>query len=318
MREKRAAVDADRAFLTARRGRWEHAACPACGGDSPVPFGEKLGFRYDGCGVCGTVYTNPRPSASLLGEFYAGSENYRVWNERVFPATEEARRASIFAPRAARLLSLLESAGVVVRSALDVGAAFGTFGVELRARGVARVAALEPTPGLAQTCRDRGLETIESALEDAEASGDFDLVTAFEVIEHVHDPAAFVRAATRWLAPNGVLALSCPSVEGVESLFLGAEASCFDHEHLNYFHPGSLARLLERCGLRVLETLTPGHLDVDLLRRAVADGRLDLASHPFLRHVLSEAREGVARSYQLFLAENLMSSHLWVVARRAS
>jgi 2-polyprenyl-3-methyl-5-hydroxy-6-metoxy-1,4-benzoquinol methylase len=317
MRAKDDAIEADRRFLLDRRDRWEPCACPACGADEPAPFGEKRGFRYSRCSRCATAYTNPRPSASLLAEFYERSENYRVWNETIFPATEDARRDGIFAPRAERLSTILDSAGIARDAAIDVGAAFGTFAAELRDRaGFARVVALEPTPDLARTCRQRGFETIQRPLEALAPTPEFDLVTAFEVIEHVHAPRRFVEGCANLLRPGGALALSCPSVSGIEPALLGADASCFDHEHLSYFTPESLGALVERCGLDVVETLTPGRLDVDLVRRAAREGRLDLTNEPFLSRVLIEAPERFAAPFQEFLAENLMSSHLWIVARK--
>jgi len=316
MRDKQAAVDADRAFLLERRDQWTAVPCPACDENDPLPFGEKNGFAYDRCARCAAVYTNPRPTESLLAQFYAQSENYRLWNEILFPATEDARRERIFAPRAERLSAILRSAGVTRNAAIDVGAAFGTFAAQLRDRaGFRRVVALEPTPALAQTCRDRGFETIESPLESLTASPEFDLVTAFEVIEHVHSPRRFIEACRAMLTPAGALALSCPSAAGVETRLLGVHASCFDHEHLNYFTPESLAALVRRCGLEIIEVQTPGQLDVDLLARAAREGRLRLENEPFLRRILLDAADADRLDFQRFLADRLLSSHLWLVAR---
>jgi 2-polyprenyl-3-methyl-5-hydroxy-6-metoxy-1,4-benzoquinol methylase len=316
MRDKQAAIDADRAFLLDRRDQWRPAPCPACDADDPIPFGEKNGFAYDRCARCATVYTNPRPTETLLAEFYAQSENYRLWNEVVFPATEDARRERIFAPRAERLSRILDDASVARDAAIDVGAAFGTFAAELRERaGFRRVVALEPTPALAQTCRDRGFETIESPLETLTPAPEFDLVTAFEVIEHVHSPRRFIESCRNLLNPAGALALSCPSAAGIETRLLGARASCFDHEHLNYFTPESLAALVRRCGLEIIEIQTPGQLDVDLIARAAREERLDLTNEPFLRRILLEASDAERGEFQRFLAGRLLSSHLWLVAR---
>ena len=52
-----------------------------------------------------------------------------------------------------------------------------------------RVVAVEPTPDLAKTCRAKGLEVIESRIEDAKGLGVVDVIASFEVIEHLFDPS---------------------------------------------------------------------------------------------------------------------------------
>ena len=112
--------------------------CPACRADAPAAVGEKEGFAYQRCTSCDTVYTNPRPSAPLLAEFYAQSRNYAYWNEHVFPATEERRRERIFKPRAERTREILHGAGLAPETFVEIGAAFGTYCQEIRRLGLAR------------------------------------------------------------------------------------------------------------------------------------------------------------------------------------
>ncbi|MEM1331312.1 MAG: class I SAM-dependent methyltransferase [Planctomycetota bacterium] len=319
MRDKEAALESDVRYLLERRDQWVEAGCPSCGGRHRVLFGRKNGFSYQRCTACETVFTSPRPSPKLLDAFYAQSANYAYWNEHVFPATESTRRSRIFRPRAERLKAMLGDLGKQPGTLLDVGAAFGTFCLEAMDTGLAAEAiALEPTPGLAETCRRRALRVIESPLEHVRDERVADIVTAFEVIEHVFDPEGFVRACARQLRPGGLLVLSCPNVKGFAIDELGVASGSFDHEHLNYFHAASLRALVNRCGLQTLETLTPGELDVDIVRKAALSGDLDLAEQPMIRGVLLEDDEPRRAAFQRFLAERGMSSHLWLVAEKTS
>lgn len=324
MADKQACIEHDVAFLLDRREDWVAAACPACSSSDSSLFGSKRGFEYQRCSACRTVYTSPRPDASLLESFYTTSQNYAYWNQHIFPATEIARRERIFRPRAQRLSALCRqhlpslSSGSSRADAtfLEIGAGFGTFCDEVRATGLfSRVIAVEPTPGLASTCRSRGIETIESVVEHLTLDIKVDVVAAFEVIEHLFDPASFIRTSAALLKPGGLLLLSCPNVLGFAISSLGVASGSFDHEHLNYFHPRSLSHLAERCGLDVLETLTPGELDADIVRRHALDGSLDLSGSPFLREVLIDRWDELGGPFQTFLAQNSLSSHLWLVAR---
>src|SRR5439155_26773943 len=109
-----------------------------------------------------------------------------------------------------------------------------------------------------------------------------EVVAAFEVIEHLFSPHDFLTACRDRLAPGGLVVLTCPNVRGFDVSVLGPVSDTVDVEHLNYFHPDSLCRLLERCGLTPLEALTPGELDAELVRKKALAGQFDLSGQPFL------------------------------------
>jgi SAM-dependent methyltransferase/ribosomal protein S27E len=318
MERKRGALEADKRFLRERRERFVRVPCVACGREQLEPAWEKEGFAYERCPDCATVQTNPRPPLDVLHEFYAASENYAFWNEHIFPASEDARRERIFRPRVAQVLNLCRAHGVAGGALLEVGAGFGTFCEVVRESGAfERVVALEPSPDLAATIAGRGIEVVAAPFErHGLEAGSVDVVAAFEVIEHLFSPEAFVRTAAELLRPGGLAIVSCPNIHGFDTLALGRDANAVDHEHLNYFNPTSLALLFERCGFVVEEVLTPGRLDVELVRTAIAAGTLD--PPPLLRHLLCDRGDELAEPLQDFLAEHGLSSHLWVVARAAA
>lgn len=309
---------ADIQWLQERLADFVHVACPACAADAPVHAFEKWSFSYVRCGACETLYMSPRPSPATLDEFYARSENYAYWNAHIFPASEDVRREKIFRPRAAAVASFCERYGTQTRTLLEVGAGFGTFCEEIRGLGrFQRIIAVEPTPDLAASCRRRGLEVLEEPVERVNLpAGQVDVITSFETIEHLFSPESFVRRCADLLAPGGLLVLTCPNSKGFDIVVLGEQSTAVDNEHLNYFHPRSLAALVERCGLEVVDVLTPGKLDVELVRTQVVDGAFDLDGQPFLWQVLIEEWPAGADAFQSFLADNRLSSHLWLVARK--
>jgi hypothetical protein len=89
-----------------------------------------------------------------------------------------------------------------------------------------------------------------------------------------------------------------------------------DPAHLNYFNPVSLTWLFERCSFEVVELLTPGRLDAEIVRKRTMAGMYDLSTQPFLRQILVDEWERVGQAFQKFLADNLLSSHMWIVGRR--
>ncbi|HWI06567.1 MAG TPA: class I SAM-dependent methyltransferase [Solirubrobacteraceae bacterium] len=309
---------ADVAWLLCRRDRFVEVACPACGADTSELAWSKYQLSYERCLTCETVYVNPRPEPELLREYYATSQNYEYWNRVIFPASEAARRDRIFRPRAERLAKLVGRHGVRTGTLVDVGAGFGTFAEEVARLGIfERVIALEPEPHLAETCRSKGLEVVEVSIEDEDIGLDeVDVITSFEVIEHLFSPRTFTERCRSLLSPGGLCLLTCPNVKGFDIVVLGEQANAVDVEHLNYMHPASLARMLAESGLEVLESQTPGRLDAELVRKKVLAGEFDLTGQPFLRQVLIDEWESAGAAFQDYLSANGLSSNMWLLARR--
>jgi 2-polyprenyl-3-methyl-5-hydroxy-6-metoxy-1,4-benzoquinol methylase len=308
----------DVARLKRRHREFVHVACPACGEDDGRSGLRKYGLTYQVCGRCETMYVNPRPTPSILEWYYATSENYAYWNSHIFPQSEDARRAKIFRPRAERLIALCKTFRVRTHTLLEVGAGYGTFCEEAKKlRLFKRVIAVEPTPSLAETCRLKGIEVVEKPIEQVRFKpGAVNVVAAFEVIEHLFSPRDFVRACAAVVAPGGLLVLSCPNVKGFDLMQLKERSDTVDVEHLNYFHPVSLRRLVSESGFEVLQILTPGMLDAELVRKKALAGEYSLKPSAFLRRVLLEDWDRLGASFQEFLAGNNLSSHMWLVARK--
>lgn len=300
------------------RDSFVQVPCPACGSKRFLKRFEKNSIDYVECLECETLYISPRPTPEMLERFYATSENYAYWSKHVFPASEEARRQKIFRPRAERVADICRRYDIPTDTLLDVGAGFGTFCEEIqRIRLFRKVIAVEPAPDLAETCRRKGLAVIEKPIEkvclEEEA---VDVVVSFEVIEHLFAPRVFVQNCASALKPGGLFVITCPNVKGFDLVVLQSLSDTVDAEHLNYFHPASFSHLLDQHGFEVLEALTPGQLDAELVRKKALEGAFDLSSQPFLRQVLIDEWARVGDAFQQFLAANGLSSHMWLVARR--
>jgi SAM-dependent methyltransferase len=318
MRESKRLHAQDLQWLLARQHKFVQVACPACQGDAPVPLWEKDGFEYVRCSACRTGYLNPRPTAALLDEYYRTAENYNFWEKQVFPASEGPRRDQIAVPRVKRVVDLCRARGMQGGLLIEVGAGYGTFCAEAARTGqFSRVIAIEPTPSMAQACRNRGLEVLEQPIEQVSLNRELaDVVVSFEVIEHLFSPRDFLLSCARLLKPGGVMALTCPSVDGFDVVTLGAVSQVVDPEHLNYFHPASLSLLYQRCGFEVVQLSTPGRLDAEIVRKRTLAGLYDLSAQPFLEQMLLRDWDRVGGAFQAFLADNSLSSHMWIAGRK--
>jgi SAM-dependent methyltransferase len=307
------AQDAHRCFNQVTR---DPVACVACGESCPEPQFEKNGFAYACCAACGTLYQTPRPPVAAFEAFYRESESSRYWADVFSPAVAEVRREKIFRPRVERLATLCEEKRIAVRRLIDVGAGYGIFLDEWRHRfpqveGVA----VEPGAALAVACRSRGFEVVEDIVENVRGhDGSADLLTCFEVLEHVYDPLEFVHVLKRLVRPGGYVFVSTLGIDGFDLQMLWERSTQISPpHHINFLSLRGFARLFERAGLVDISITTPGQLDVDIVRNyAKRDPQL-LASHRFLRHVLAD--DARSATFQQFLAAQQLSSHTWVIGR---
>jgi 2-polyprenyl-3-methyl-5-hydroxy-6-metoxy-1,4-benzoquinol methylase len=255
-----------------------------------------------------------------LNEFYERSENYKYWAEHIYPRSSQARRERLFRPRATFAAEIAGRSGIRNGRLLEVGAGYGWFCEEAAATGAfGRIIGMEPTPHLANVCRQRGIEVVESPYEAYAPKEGFDFVASFEVIEHLHDPGKFVAWCARILNPGGILLLTCPNIAGFETTCLGSASGTIDHQHINLFSPRSIEELLRRHGFGTIEIDTPGELDVEIVREALQNSAVTSDQvGAFVARLLIEGSVDTRQSFQAFLKSSGNSSHMRIVARRPS
>ncbi|MDX2212945.1 MAG: class I SAM-dependent methyltransferase [Oculatellaceae cyanobacterium bins.114] len=318
MKDQAARLAADIRRLLQHKHEFVIVNCPACDFAQSHKIYEKYEIQFVSCEVCETVYANPRPQPEHLDEYYRESENYAYWNQYIFPASEAARREKIFKPRVQKVLDICRRFDVPTHTLLEVGAGFGIFCEEIQKTGVfQQVIGVEPTPDLAQTCRDRGLTIIEKPIEQIHfGSEPINVIVNFEVIEHLFSPREFLVKCYELLSPGGIFIVTCPNVKGFDIVTLKEQSSAVDNEHLNLFNPNSLSQLLASCGFEVIEQQTPGRLDAELVRKKVLSGEFDISQQPFLKQVLIDEWETKGEAFQNFLSDNNLSSNMLLVARK--
>jgi len=148
------------------------------------------------------------------------------------------------------------------RSALDVGCGAGLL-TEPLARLGASVTGLDASAELIAAARNhataQGLAIDYRSGELSELEGQFDLITCMEVIEHVADPAAFVKTLAKLLASEGLLILSTPNATGWSKLLMITVAEGIGripkgtHDFGKFIAPDRMKVLLGDAGLKCLD-----------------------------------------------------------------
>lgn len=316
---KMTALQEDLKFLTSKKDTFVDVCCPACDDAEYQPVFNKYAFQFVQCKNCDTVFMTPRATPNLLEAFYRHSKLYEYWNKYIFPTSMESRREKIFKPRVARLIDICRRYNIPSDCIVEVGAGYGIFCDELmRTHYFKNVIAVEPNSDLANTCRSSGIEVLEETIENIEHEKyRANVVAAFEVVEHLFSPQAFINNCAKLLETDSIMILTCPNYKGFDIAPLAQISDSIDAEHINMFNPHSMELLLNRCGFKVLECTTPGELDAEILRTKVLNNEYSLDGQPFLRTVLIERWEELGQRFQKFLKENRLSSHMWIVAAPA-
>jgi SAM-dependent methyltransferase len=201
---------------------------------------EHMRLRLVDCSGCDLVYASPMPSPEALAHAY---------EEAAFDSAEEARYAArTYVQKMGDLLARLPDR----HGTLDIGTGEGAFLTELLRLGFDEVAGVEPSsaPIAAADPAVSGLIDHGVFRGDIRPPASLSLVTCFQTIEHVPDPAAMVREAAALLKPGGILALVCHNRRAPVNRALGLRSPIVDIEHMQLFSPQSLEELLERAGLR--------------------------------------------------------------------
>jgi SAM-dependent methyltransferase len=215
--------------------------CLLCHGRDRRRLFEKGGKTFLRCRGCGLEWLEPMPTPEEIGRYY-----------------EWAYREGIYAPYAEagdiRRLIAEHRLAVVAPLArpgrwLEVGCATGQF-LEAATRAGMQAEGLDVSPGAVARARERGLAARLARVEDFAPAAPYDTIAAFDVIEHLLDPRAFLDRLRGWLVPGGTLVLTLPDVGSLYPRLLMRRHWFYylPSDHLYYFNPRTITRLLGEHG----------------------------------------------------------------------
>ncbi|HBR17598.1 MAG TPA: hypothetical protein DD725_08345 [Deltaproteobacteria bacterium] len=216
--------------------------CPVCASTITPEFLERCdNFTINRCPDCDVIFSDPmtNPGAS----WYESSEMYAVgrfcnidngWHHKQF----------------------LDDAETYGKRLLDVGCGTGVFLKEANKKGY-EVCGLDFDKKNVKIAKARyGIENIYTATISGIArdfSGEsFDVITFFEVLEHLESPVSFINEIKAILAPGGYIALSLPNRERTLDFLGDAD---YPPNHLTKWDKECLSSFLERNGFEVVKCL---------------------------------------------------------------
>ena len=232
----------------------EHRSCGCCGEVAQLaPLFTKNGYEIVRCGVCGLQFVNNLPTPAELRTIY-GEEFFHVGRK----FSGHTAGVGLVNPR--RRVEAVRRLPAVGRGRwLDVGCATGDF-LACAASVVEKASGIELSAFAAEKARARGLDVTNGDFLQADVPpAVFDVISMWDYVEHVPDPAANLEKAFAVLKPGGYLALSTGDVDSVLARLTGR----FWHlmippRHLYFFSPVTIRRLLTTAGFELVEISRPG------------------------------------------------------------
>lgn len=237
------------------------STCPSCGGSSltdrgkipasPFFAGKRLdqplpGGHLVACNNCALQFKNPQLTKEYLNALYEAGEEEHWQHESGSRVDWE--------------ISYRWISGIGgVNTILDIGCFDGQFLSKLFA-DKARYG-IEIHPGASRKASERGIEMLGSDFDVLKGmTSRFDVVTAFDVIEHVHDPRNFLRSLLAVLRPGGHLILSTGNTQALSWRLMGSGYwYCTIPEHISFINPTWVQGMCKEFRVELVESLTFSH-----------------------------------------------------------
>jgi SAM-dependent methyltransferase len=229
-------------------------ACPAC----RETTAQSLLYRTNGCDIwqcvgCGLGRAEAKdfdPQAYYTGDYFSGhrSDGYSDYR-----AAEPVLRREF--ARSVEFVRGYSPAGRL----LDLGCAYGFFLKE--AERWFEVCGIELAEAAAEYCRGCGLNVLSGVADEANLAriGKVDVITLFDVIEHLPDARETLALCSRHINPGGIIVITTGDFASLPARLAGAKWRLMTPpQHLWFFTPESLGRLAASLGLSVAHCDHPG------------------------------------------------------------
>jgi SAM-dependent methyltransferase len=251
-----------------------HEVCLSCGATTLQALGYEE-TQLMRCARCALVFDQRIPSVEELIAHYSGYVREVGFDS---PVSQRRRHEIISELSPHRVMGRLLDVGCGVGGFLEAARGLGwqTFGTEYTDEAV-------------QLCTQRGHAMHQGALVEAGyEAGSFDVIIYSEVIEHIYNHQEEFAEVRRLLRPGGVLYITTPNFNALERRLLGARWNVIQYpEHLVYFTPTTMNRLLVPLGFKPQRVVTTG-LSVSRLRQS-------LGSNALATHTRERAKSGDER-----------------------
>jgi len=265
----------------------EEFPCLLCNGRAYNVQHRKEPFKSVRCKGCGLVYITPRLASRAIIDLY--SESY--WKSdraKDYGYTDYLADSQLYLSTFRMRSRVIDRYKPVPGKVLDVGCAAGFFLKVMDEKGW-ETHGVEVSDTVAEFARTQlnlsNVHTGDTSTLQAMPEKEFDVITFWDVVEHLEDPVSAISAAHRLLKDDGIIIVETQNVESAFAYLLGPRWQHYKYEeHLYHFSPQTLRLLLSSAGFHIVEnTARYGGKKVSISFIVERVGKL----HPLLTKLLS-------------------------------
>ena len=201
--------------------------------------------RHVKCRSCKFIYVNP---------IYKASEINKAYSQR--------KSADVSIIRENRLRASESQVGLVKQYKngtylLDIGCGEGFFLFNASRAGYITKGIELSQDAVEYARREFGLDVEAKPFEELQFPEDhFDVITLWQVLEHVPYPRMILKEVRRILKPEGLLVASTPNIEGIPAKMLGKRWWNVRRLHINQFTVKTLTTVLKNIGFRNISSVS--------------------------------------------------------------
>ncbi len=216
----------------------------------------KESFALVQCNKCDLIYTNPRPDKQSIGTYYE-SDNY-------ISHTDSSNNLTNIIYKVARRFTLNWKKGLIEKyatdkSLLDYGCGTGDLLAHMKKNNWS-VTGIEPNPHARDKALNKGLN-VHTELSKDLSKDKHHIITAWHVVEHIHELKETLRSLRKLLHDDGKLLLAVPNSASYDASHYKEFWAGYDvPRHLYHFTPETFNTLASKTKLKI-ETIIPMKLD---------------------------------------------------------
>jgi 2-polyprenyl-3-methyl-5-hydroxy-6-metoxy-1,4-benzoquinol methylase len=206
-------------------------------------------FRVLRCDHCGLERTSPRPTAETIHHYYPDDYAPYKSNNLTKVTAKTGFRDWIY--------DVLKLDGhqlprLACGNMLEVGCSAGNYLQKISDLGW-NVDGIEFSEQAAEIARSKGFNVQSLSIGSAKApSQPYNVITAWMVLEHLHEPVADLKTLRQWLVPGGYLVFSVPDINSLSRyIFKGGSYDMQLPTHLHHFNAKTLAAVLQKAGWEI-------------------------------------------------------------------
>lgn len=208
-------------------------------------------FALVKCEKCSLVFTNPRPDEKSLSAYYKSDE--------YISHTDKANSLINFIYKLVRQYTISQKIKLIKKLnkgpgyLLDYGCGTGDF-IKVANNKDWHAYGYEPDVNANQIALSKNPGRILNSIIDPDKQ--FDIITAWHVIEHVSDLNQTIKNIKKILAPEGQLIIALPNHKSYDAEHYEKNWAAYDvPRHLYHFEPGSIKSFANKFKLKLVDTL---------------------------------------------------------------